>query len=330
MTYFRVLIISFVIHTVLAIFLSLLPAPERLDLSQRDLTVIDLLEQPELAKRPRQEARDQQTFVRNAPVPEKLLSPEEREARFASEEDRNVIEEQRARENDMTANRSPLAANQAQRQQPQAQQRKTARSNTNRRSNLDLTPKSPLDRAKDELQRPQSQEGPDDIPVAGLNPRRESASQSAEGSQAFPGERGVSTFGEVVPPDVKFGEFTALNTDRHLYYTFYARMEEMIRNRWVNYVRAAIYSLPADARTETGRDSWTTKLEIVLDGNGQFKKAILQESSGIRSLDSAPVQAFRDAGQFPNPPAEMVKEDGTIRIYYAFNVDMVSRYASKP
>jgi TonB family protein len=133
-------------------------------------------------------------------------------------------------------------------------------------------------------------------------------------------EAGVSTFGEAAPSDVRFGDFTALNTDRNLFYSFYARMEEKIRHRWVDYARAAIYNLPSDPRRQTGKDAWVTKLEVVLDREGRFVRAILHESSGIGSLDSAPVQAFKEAHQFPNPPLDLVKSDGTIRIYYAFNV----------
>ena len=141
-------------------------------------------------------------------------------------------------------------------------------------------------------------------------------------------ERGVSTLGERLPDDIKFGDFTALNTDRHLFYTFYARIEEKVRHRWVTYAKAALYNLPPDATRARAGSDFTTTLEVVLDRAGNFRQAILHDSSGVRSLDNAPVQAFRDARQFPNPPVEMIKDDGTIRVFYAFNVSLVSRYAS--
>ena len=132
--------------------------------------------------------------------------------------------------------------------------------------------------------------------------------------------RGISTSGEVLPADVQIGDFTALNTDRFIYYTYYARIEEQIRHRWVRYVKAAIFGggdIPDGAR------EFTTNLEIVLDRDGTFVRAILHDGSGSKDIDAAPMLAFREAHKIPHPPREMVKADGTIRLYYAFHVDQL-------
>ena len=44
-------------------------------------------------------------------------------------------------------------------------------------------------------------------------------------------EQGPSTVGEALPTDIALGSFTALNTDRFRYYSFYARIEELVRFR---------------------------------------------------------------------------------------------------
>lgn len=291
-----------------AIFLSLLPEPPRF--VSRHATYVELLDKPELPARPHQPPRAEKNFVRKVDVPEKLISREKHQARFASAEELSVIEETRARATDMTANRSNEASG------PPARQRKTAAKNA--RSKLDLRPRSALEKVQEELRK----SGDGDILLARSIKREEKTGTTAESLMpSFGGlEKGISTFGESVPDDVKFGELTALNTDRHLFYTFYARMEEKIRFRWVTYARAAVYSLGADPRKATGRDIWVTKLEVLLDRDGHYQRSILHSSSGIRSLDQAPLQAFRDAGQFPNPPQEMIKDDGLIHIYYSFSV----------
>lgn len=298
MRYFRVLIFSLILHLLLGIFISQQP-DQRLKI--KPTTYVDLIEKPELAKRPHQIPRNEKQFVRQVEVPQELISKDPKNAKFASEEERNVLEEQRARLNDLTTNRSTLAG---------------------ANSKIDFNPTSALAKAKSELSSIKNIDKFGDIEVSSQESEMQQPSSEQNLTPSFSSEKGVSSFGEAVPDSIKFGDFTALNTDRHLFYSFYARMEEKIRYRWVNYARAAVYSMAGDPRKTTGKDTWITKLEVILDPKGHFVKAVLHEGSGLSSLDSAPVQAFRDAGQFPNPPAEMVKEDGVIHIYYAFNVNM--------
>jgi TonB family protein len=143
----------------------------------------------------------------------------------------------------------------------------------------------------------------------------------------LPFDQGFSTTGEKLPDTIKIGRFTALNTDRYLYYAFYARAEELFRPYWEKYVRAAMFTYQAQHKTQ-GNEMWTSRLEILLDSQGRFVKGILRESSGLSSLDLAPVQAFQEAQRIPNPPPEMVKEDGLIHMDYEFTVEMSPQFAS--
>ncbi len=133
---------------------------------------------------------------------------------------------------------------------------------------------------------------------------------------------GTSTIGERVPEDIRIGDFTALNTDRFVFYTFYARIDEQIRNRWVRYMRAVNYG---GGDIPPGTTPLTTNLEMVLNREGEFIRAIIHDGSGSRDVDNAPILAFREARIFPHPPREMVKEDGTIRLLYSFTVLRDSR-----
>ncbi|RYZ77020.1 MAG: hypothetical protein EOP05_03210 [Proteobacteria bacterium] len=326
MRYFRAFIYSLIVHIVaLLVFWLMADNNAQLPTKNPAPTVVELLETPELPRRPSQPPLNEKQFVRKADIPTELKTNEKRDKRFASEEEQYVLEERQARASGMTANRSASSSEQGQprpdsKPQPQAK-------NESRSKSLDVKPESPLKRfAEKELVG-----GLGDVAQKAEDQKKkivENSGKPLDFSRFGSIERGVSTTGEQLPDDIKFGDFTALNTDRHLYYSFYARIEQMIRPRWVNYARAVVYNLENGHEVVEGRATWTTKLEVILDKKGTFQKALLHEGSGVKSLDSAPVQAFRDAMQFPNPPQEMVKEDGTIRIYYAFSVNLVPRYAA--
>lgn len=137
-------------------------------------------------------------------------------------------------------------------------------------------------------------------------------------SQNRMNDPGLSTVGESIE-DVAVGSFTALNTDRHLYYSFYSRIEELIRYRWESGIMRAINTTPPTS-FEGSNYNWTTNLEIWLKPNGEYHSAHIMKESGIRGFDQAAVQAFASAGLFPNPPKDMVGADGVLRLKYSFRV----------
>jgi TonB family protein len=318
MRYFRVVTryftYSLAFHAVVLFIFWLLAGQPSAQIQQKPPTVVELMETPELAKRPHQEPKNEKEFVRKSDVPPELRNKERQDARFASEDEQWVLQEQQARQSGLTENRSPSLGDAKAQNEPRPPKRKP----------LDFKPDNSIEKfAEKELEA-----GLGDVEIAAKKQRIVNTNRQLDFSKFGSIERGMSTVGEQLPDDIKFGDFTALNTDRHLYYSFYSRIEEMVRGRWVNYARAVIYGIENGSEKISGRATWTTQLEIILDKDGTFSRAILHSSSGSKALDSAPVQAFRDAQAFPHPPAEMVKEDGTIHIYYAFSVNMVPRYAA--
>lgn len=130
-----------------------------------------------------------------------------------------------------------------------------------------------------------------------------------------------STVGETLPKDVTIGSFTALNTDRFTYYSFYARIEELIRYRWESRVRAAVETFDRHyLSTVVGQRNWITQAEFLLTKEGRLHSVLIMKESGIRKFDQAVIGAFREANIFPNPPQEMIEDDGFIHIKYSFNV----------
>ncbi len=79
-----------------------------------------------------------------------------------------------------------------------------------------------------------------------------------------------------------------------------------------------------------GQKAWVTTLEIELSPDGHFKKASILKPSGIHSFDQAAANSFAQAKFFPNPPKEMIEEDGVIRLKYAFQVQVDLRLVARP
>lgn len=140
---------------------------------------------------------------------------------------------------------------------------------------------------------------------------------------------GLSTVGEVLPNEISIGQFTALNTDRYLFYSFFARIEDLIRYRWESSVRLALES-SRRSQFGVGQKAWVTQLEIELSPEGNFKRASILKPSGIQSFDQAAANSFAQAKFFPNPPKEMIEDDGVIRLKYAFQVQVDPRLVARP
>ncbi len=128
---------------------------------------------------------------------------------------------------------------------------------------------------------------------------------------------GQSSLAEYIP-SVQEGAFTSLNTDQFTYYTFFARMNEQVRNRWVGMIRNYVGGLDNRTLENLSRRERQTIIEIILGPEGQFNNAVVHSSSGDQQLDSIPSEAFQTAAPFPNPPHGMIEQDGFIHLKYAF------------
>ncbi|UOE99759.1 energy transducer TonB family protein [Bdellovibrio reynosensis] len=228
--------------------------------------------------------RNKQQVVRQALVPEKLKAQDDENlARLLSEQKQRVKQETQAAKSGMTSNRANLPG-----------------VSENRPPQL-AGKKQPLPKAKD---------GYESVDI----------SKELQEMRNFAGD-GYSTIGESLPSEVKIGSFTALNTDRYLFYTFYARVEELIRFRWESKVQNVINSLDRANLKLLGQRNWVTQVEFLLDKNGYLRQALLMKESGVKPFDAAAILAFREARVFPNPPPEMVQDDGYIHLKYSFTVN---------
>lgn len=133
------------------------------------------------------------------------------------------------------------------------------------------------------------------------------------------GQIGESSVQEIIP-GVETANMTVLNTDKYLYYAFYQRTYEQVRNRWVPGIRGYVQVMTPKMQEKLAARNRTTIVEIMLTPEGQLFRTIVQESSGDKGLDEVAVDAIKKAVPFNHPPQEMVKADGFIHYYASFTI----------
>jgi TonB family protein len=128
------------------------------------------------------------------------------------------------------------------------------------------------------------------------------------------------SLGPVLPQVTAQGDFTALNTDKFQYYSFFERIENSIRYPWEQSVYRSILSLSDIEKKSLSNIEWVTQVEVFLDPSGKVEKTILMKGSGHFPFDQAAAKAFESAKVFPNPPSDLIEEDGYIHLKYSFHV----------
>lgn len=131
--------------------------------------------------------------------------------------------------------------------------------------------------------------------------------------------------------DVKTGMQTLLSTREFVYYTYYNRIKDKLRQYWEPMIKMKIEHLLRSGRhlASTGGDR-ITQIVIVLDQKGTLIRVQVIGPSGVRDLDEAAVDAFRAAAPFPNPPKGIIDPDGTIKIRWDFVLEaMIEEFPSE-
>lgn len=145
--------------------------------------------------------------------------------------------------------------------------------------------------------------------------------------KSLPGEIAIRSRGGLqgkqvssLVPNVKMGGFTSLNTDQFIYYTFYARTNEQVGSRWIFNLRTYANDLSRASLKNVSRKERITQIEVLLNKDGEFLDAYVHQKSGVKGLDAAAINAFKQAAPLLNPPPEMIRPDGKIHLHYSFHV----------
>jgi len=118
--------------------------------------------------------------------------------------------------------------------------------------------------------------------------------------------------------DVKSGLQTLLSTREFVYYSYYARIKDQIRQHWGPNVREKVKIIYKQGRNIASARDRVTQVLVILDKTGSLVRVEVLSASGVVDLDAAAIEAFQQAAPFPNPPQGMVETDGTIKIRWDF------------
>jgi TonB family protein len=118
---------------------------------------------------------------------------------------------------------------------------------------------------------------------------------------------------------VAVGAETVLNAAEYKFYSFYERIREKLAHRWNQELQQQFQALIAQGKTISG--TRTTKLEVHMNPAGQIQKIRVLGSAGIEALDHAAIDAFQQAGPYPNPPQALIEEgQGRVKVRWDFVV----------
>ncbi len=117
---------------------------------------------------------------------------------------------------------------------------------------------------------------------------------------------------------VKDGDRTMLNTKEFVYFGYYHRIRQRLEQSWNSRLRATLENYGVSGRRLATDREYMTRIVVVLDRHGRITAVQILGASGARDLDQAAVDAFNQAGPFPDPPTGLVDKNGEIRIRWDF------------
>lgn len=123
-----------------------------------------------------------------------------------------------------------------------------------------------------------------------------------------------------MPPGVRLGNITALNTDQYRFYSFNQRLLQRFIPLWGDRVRSALYQWIKENNAPAVSKTWVTNVEVILNEKGEILEVQPFRLSGLWSIDEASINSFKDIKNVPNPPKEMVDENGYIHLQYQTEV----------
>lgn len=111
---------------------------------------------------------------------------------------------------------------------------------------------------------------------------------------------------------------TALNTREYRFFGYYERIRAKLDGAWISVLRRKLGKFFAAGRHLANDMDHTTRVLVVLNPKGEVIRVQVVSQSGTMDLDDAAVEAFNDAGPFPNPPKGLVDGNGEIQVPWEF------------
>lgn len=120
----------------------------------------------------------------------------------------------------------------------------------------------------------------------------------------------------ILDTQLPVGAENVLNTERSVYYSFYSRLYEAIAPVWQSRIR----DVTPTRKLPPGE--YTTEVLITTDRLGNLRAISYLRRSGVFEFDEAVEFSWRKIRQFPNPPAGLLRADGTVQTTWTFNVSV--------
>lgn len=162
---------------------------------------------------------------------------------------------------------------------------------------------------------------PSQAEIDGFRQQQKQQQALAQGGPGSSGEQSQDNPGSASNDylkDVKEGDRTMLSTKEFVYFGYYRRIRERLEVAWNSRLRSTLDSYVYGGRRLAQDQNYVTGLLIVLDSDGKIIAVQVLQKSGARDLDQAAIDAFNQAGPFPNPPSGLVDERGEIKIRWDF------------
>ena len=123
-----------------------------------------------------------------------------------------------------------------------------------------------------------------------------------------------------LPPGVQLGNATILNTDQNRFYSFHQRLISRFIPIWgLEVTRAMQEWLRKNSKVPISK-RWITQLEVIMDEKGEILEVQPFRLSGLWSVDHAAIDSFKQVRNVPNPPSEMVDDNGYIHLQFQTEV----------
>lgn len=307
---FRIaVIVSLALHASLALVVWVQPKILIREPTIPQRTEIELVDAAEILK----QMREQQTRGQIVTQDQRLNDEIPQDSKYLSKFNQRVEKETRAELNDRFRNSTGAGG-------PQAQQATPGEAEKIREQTLSDNAEKRKD-PKTEQKRPkQVYTSPDGIAsdrsLQDFKPDFRPKPQPM-GTQARGGGDGPSATDDHLK-DVAKGMQTLLSTREFVYYSYYNRIKERLRQYWEPKIKEKLERVMRQGRTIASDVDRITKCVIILDSSGTLVRVQIVGASGLVDLDDAAVEAFRAAAPFPNPPEGIVEQDGLIRIRWDF------------
>lgn len=179
--------------------------------------------------------------------------------------------------------------------------------------------------------RPQSERRPED--ARGTQAPRSLSVQGAEDDVFLPvttrrqrlaqiqGASGSFATDTYLPDVTEEAEDTILRSNKYRYADFFYRVKEAVRRHWHP---DRVYRQRDPTGRVYGVKDRHTVLRVTLDKSGHLKGLMTTKDSGLEFLDAEALGAFRRAQPFPNPPAGLIDEVGSVVFQFGFYFEITS------